>query len=147
MSPRTHFAAPETLSFHTFSDALDPRRPDEVQAKDHGAAQEPSHQHGHLQGDKQQDGDFAGDKDPKTAANPQTGPAIVMVEDGATGQFNRANRSLTHFTEFAPAIVVLMLVARDAFPAAVFILSVVYAYGRVIHQTGEAGVSRALVLS
>ena len=93
------------------------------------------------------DGDFAGDKDPKTAANPQTGPAIVMVEDGATGQFNRANRSLTHFTEFAPAIVVLMLVARDAFPAAVFILSVVYAYGRVIHQTGEAGVSRALVLS
>lgn len=65
-------------------------------------------------------------------------PAIVMVEDGATGQFNRANRSLTHFTEFAPAIVVLMLVARDAFPSAVFILSVVYAYGRVIHQTGEA---------
>ena len=79
-----------------------------------------------------------------TAKTSQTGPAIVMVEDGATGQFNRANRSLTHFTEFAPAIVVLMLVARDAFPAAVFILSVVYAYGRVIHQTGEAGASRAL---
>ena len=74
-------------------------------------------------------------------------PAIVMVEDGATGQFNRANRSLTHFTEFAPAIVVLMLVARDAFPTAVFILSVVYAYGRVIHQTGEAGVSHARFLS
>ena len=84
------------------------------------------------------------DKDGVQQAN---SPAIVMVEDGPTGQFNRANRSLTHFTEFAPAIVVLMLVARDAFPSAVFILSVVYAYGRVIHQTGEAGVSHALFLS
>ena len=71
--------------------------------------------------------------------NPQTGPAIVMVEDGATGQFNRANRSLTHFTEFAPAIVVLLLVAKDVFPCGTFICAVVYTYGRVIHQTGEAG--------
>ena len=55
------------------------------------------------------DGDFGDDKNP---TNPQQGPAVVMVEGGATGQFNRANRSLTHFTEFAPAIVVLFLVVN-----------------------------------
>ena len=90
------------------------------------------------------DGDFGDDKNP---TNPQQGPAVVMVEGGATGQFNRANRSLTHFTEFAPAIVVLFLVVKDVFPCGAFICAVVYTYGRVIHQTGEAGARTAAFIS
>ena len=66
------------------------------------------------------------------------GAAIVMDAEGAAGQYNRANRSLSHFTETAPGIMVTVAAAGPVFPFPVFILVCLYALGRALHQRGEA---------
>ena len=65
-------------------------------------------------------------------------PAVVMVADGPTGSYNRANRSLTHFTETVPSILLMLATVGRIFPFPAFIIVIVYSYGRVAHQKGEA---------
>jgi uncharacterized membrane protein YecN with MAPEG domain len=67
-----------------------------------------------------------------------TGQAVVMDQTGATGQYNRANRSLSHFVETAPAVVVMLPLVASVFPFPAFVLTALYAMGRVLHQRGEA---------
>jgi len=91
-----------------------------------------------------------------------TGRAIVMDPDGATGEYNRANRSLSHFVEFAPAVLMLLAAAGSVYKLPCFILTLLLACktqailqllaisrpfsdrllvivdGRVEHQRGES---------
>jgi uncharacterized membrane protein YecN with MAPEG domain len=54
------------------------------------------------------------------------------------GRYNRANRSLAHFTETAPAVVVLLALVAPVFPFPGFVLTALYCLGRVLHMRGEA---------
>lgn len=65
-------------------------------------------------------------------------PAVVMVADGDVGKYNRANRSLAHFTENVPSTLFMLFCVGPIFPAATLGIVAVYAYGRVSHQNGEA---------
>jgi len=65
-------------------------------------------------------------------------PAIVMVSDGEAGKYNRANRSLTHFTETVPSFLLMLVLVGPVFPLPAFVIVALYAYGRVAHQKGEA---------
>lgn len=60
----------------------------------------------------------------------------VLETEGAIGSYNRANRSLTHFTENALPQVLCMLLAGQVFPFPTFVLTVVFAVGRILHQMG-----------
>lgn len=62
----------------------------------------------------------------------------VLETEGAIGSYNRANRSLTHFTENGIPFVVLMLLGGQVFPFPTFVLTVVFAVGRMLHQMGYA---------
>ncbi len=64
--------------------------------------------------------------------------AIVMVAEGDVGKYNRANRSLTHFTETVPSVLFMLFLVGPVFPQAAFGIVVVYSLGRVLHQRGEA---------
>ena len=64
-------------------------------------------------------------------------PAVVMVDDGEVGKYNRANRSLSHFTETVPSFLLMLAAVGPIFPLPAFIVVVFYAYGRVAHQKGE----------
>ena len=66
------------------------------------------------------------------------GQAIVMVQEGAVGQYNRANRSLTHFVETVPSVLITLPLVASVFPFPSFVLTVIYSCGRVMHQRGEA---------
>ena len=61
---------------------------------------------------------------------------VGMVEDGDVGSYNRANRSLHHFVENASALVAGFALSAFVFPIATFILVLIYAIGRIIHQYG-----------
>jgi len=66
------------------------------------------------------------------------GGLVVLEEDGAAGQYNRANRSLHHFIENVPGLALCLLLAGFVYPAAVFILTAIFVLGRIAHQTGYA---------
>jgi len=72
------------------------------------------------------------------SAGAPAGQAIVLDQAGATGQYNRANRSLTHFSETAPSVVVMLPLVASVYPFPAFVLTALYAAGRVSHQRGEA---------
>jgi uncharacterized membrane protein YecN with MAPEG domain len=63
-------------------------------------------------------------------------PVVVLAENGVLGKFNRANRSLHHFAENVPGILVSMLLAGFCFSFHVFVLVCFFALGRVMHQIG-----------
>jgi hypothetical protein len=63
---------------------------------------------------------------------------VLLVEDGPLGAYNRANRSLHHYTENTWPVVVCMLLAGQCFPVPTFVLLLVFALGRVVHQVGYA---------
>merc|ERR1711964_866528 len=84
-------------------------------------------------------------KDPQTAnlrANmylyrtTKTGETVVLDEGPDAGKYNRANRSLHHFTEYAPAFIAGVVFAVDCFPVPTFALVVVFSIGRLLHQIG-----------
>ena len=56
--------------------------------------------------------------------------------DLAVGRYNRANRSLTHLVETAWTFVLPMVLAGFVYPVPVFVITLVFAYGRVKHATG-----------
>lgn len=63
---------------------------------------------------------------------------VVMETDGVIGQYNRANRSLEHFTENSIHFVLVLPLALYVQPFATFITTLVFCLGRVMHQTGYA---------
>ena len=64
--------------------------------------------------------------------------SVILEDTGDVGSYNRANRSLTHFTEnmafFIVSIPVLGLIA----PLPGFLLTCMVCAGRVLHQFGYA---------
>jgi len=75
----------------------------------------------------------------KLAEQKSAEPEYVVLEtEGVIGQYNRANRSLTHFVENAMHFVLLLPLAMYVQPFPTFILTLVFCLGRVMHQTGYA---------
>jgi len=66
-------------------------------------------------------------------------PYVVMEDEGEIGEYNRANRSLHHFTESAAIVVMDFLLAGYVFPFPVMVLMMILCLGRVFHQIGYAG--------
>ena len=60
------------------------------------------------------------------------------MEEGAAGQYNRANRSLHHFVENAPGVLLCLPLSGFVYPAATFVFALLFALGRVLHQVGYA---------
>lgn len=64
---------------------------------------------------------------------------IVVLEDSDTaGSYNRANRSLTHFTETGMPMVLNMALAGVIYPFPTMVCTAIYGLGRILHQTGYA---------
>lgn len=65
-------------------------------------------------------------------------PFVVMEEDGAVGQYNRASRALQQFTEGTAGFILCVLLAGYVFPFPVYVLSTAFAVGRIASQVGYA---------
>lgn len=65
-------------------------------------------------------------------------PMVVLETEGPVGAYNRANRSLTHFTETSLPVVPCILLAGYIFPFPTMVLTAVFAIGRILHQIGYA---------
>lgn len=65
-------------------------------------------------------------------------PFIVMEEEGAVGQYNRASRALHQFTESSPGLVLCILLGGLVFPFPVLVLATLFASGRIVSQVGYA---------
>ena len=60
----------------------------------------------------------------------------VVLDDGEeTGKYNRANRSLHHYVENVPGLLVGMPLAGFCFPMAAVVLVSIFAVGRILHQS------------
>merc|ERR1712217_395956 len=66
-------------------------------------------------------------------------PYVVLEDEGNIGKYNRANRSLTHFTENVPSFVVNWLLVSQVLPFPAFVLMVIFCIGRMLHMTGYTG--------
>jgi uncharacterized membrane protein YecN with MAPEG domain len=64
-------------------------------------------------------------------------PYVVLEDEGNIGKYNRSNRSLTNFVENCAGFIVNYVMASVVFPFPCFILVVIFAFGRVFHQTGS----------
>ncbi|RQM28795.1 hypothetical protein B5M09_010844 [Aphanomyces astaci] len=62
--------------------------------------------------------------------------AIVFIDDGEVGAYNRANRSLQHLVENYGSLVAGLFLAGNVFAFPVFVATVVFAVGRIAHQVG-----------
>lgn len=61
---------------------------------------------------------------------------VVLVESGDCGRYNRANRSLHHFVETSAPVVAAIALVSQVVPFTGFVLTCVFAAGRVLHQIG-----------
>ncbi|CAE8615686.1 unnamed protein product [Polarella glacialis] len=61
-------------------------------------------------------------------------PAVVLEDEGAVGQYNRANRALFHFVENVAPLLPCIFLAGLIFSKAMLALVVVYAVARVWYQ-------------
>ena len=66
------------------------------------------------------------------------GSAVVLNQDGDIGKYNRANRSLTQFVEYALPLISCLPINFYLWPVPTFILVCVYFLGRLWHQVGYA---------
>jgi hypothetical protein len=67
-------------------------------------------------------------------AGAPTTPCVILEEEGDCGKYNRANRSMHHFAEYAAGCVFTAICAGLVFPFPTFILIIIIAIGRVWHQ-------------
>lgn len=72
----------------------------------------------------------------KEAGSKADAPYVVLEENGPVGAYNRANRSLTHFTETSGSIVICTLLAGYIFPFPTMVLTAIFTLGRILHQVG-----------
>ena len=61
---------------------------------------------------------------------------VVLMEEGAAGKYNRANRSLHHYVENMGGFLLCLPLAGFVYPAASFVLAILFAIGRLAHQIG-----------
>jgi len=61
-------------------------------------------------------------------------PYVVMENEGRIGNYNRANRAMSHFVEYGIQVAVCILLAGLIFGEAVFVLTVIYAVTRIWYQ-------------
>lgn len=66
-------------------------------------------------------------------------PCVILNEEGDCGKYNRANRSMHHFTEYASGLVFSTICASFVFPFPAFILVIVIFIGRIWHQLSYSG--------
>lgn len=66
------------------------------------------------------------------------GDAVLLVEDGATGAYNRSNRSLHHLVENMAVVVAALGPCARIAPRPTFLLVCAWSLGRVLHQLGYA---------
>lgn len=67
-------------------------------------------------------------------------PHVVLDQEGGIGQYNRANRSMHHFTENVGGHVLCILFAGFVFPRPAMVATVLLCIGRVLHQIGYVAV-------
>jgi len=72
----------------------------------------------------------------KEAGGKADSPYVVLETEGPVGAYNRANRSLTHFTENSLSVFVCALLAGYIFPFPTMVLTAIFALGRILHQVG-----------
>ena len=65
-----------------------------------------------------------------------TGPTIIMREEGEPGRYNRANRSIYHFIENTFGFVIALPFAFFLFPFPSFALVALQCVGRIVYQIG-----------
>eukprot|EP00416_Gambierdiscus_australes_P045848 CAMPEP_0171104050 /NCGR_PEP_ID=MMETSP0766_2-20121228/59908_1 /TAXON_ID=439317 /ORGANISM="Gambierdiscus australes, Strain CAWD 149" /LENGTH=222 /DNA_ID=CAMNT_0011564599 /DNA_START=72 /DNA_END=740 /DNA_ORIENTATION=+ len=65
-------------------------------------------------------------------------PYVVMEERGDIGRYNRANRSLFHFNENIAGTILNIVLVGMVFPFPAFVLAIILAIGRILHQVGYA---------
>eukprot|EP00435_Cladocopium_sp_Y103_P062860 s2528_g24.t1 len=65
-------------------------------------------------------------------------PYIGLETKGPVGCYNRANRSLFHFTDNSLAFAVCLVLAGIIFPLPVLALTTAFSVGRMMHQVGYA---------
>lgn len=72
----------------------------------------------------------------KQVGDKATDGAVVLEDEGALGQYNRANRSLGHMVETSMPFAATMFLSSTLFPFPTFALVCAFALGRVLHQSG-----------
>ena len=65
---------------------------------------------------------------------------VLLETQGPVGSYNRANRSLTHFVENSIPMALLIVLCGDVFPFPTFVLTVLFAIGRMLHQSAYAAI-------
>eukprot|EP00667_Euglena_gracilis_P019268 EG_transcript_20614 len=73
-------------------------------------------------------------------------PCVLMVEEGALGCFNRAQRAAQNYVEYLPGMVGYVVLAGFVFPLPVFVCTTVYVVARILMglQYSQAAESRRL---
>jgi len=61
---------------------------------------------------------------------------VIYDEAGATGEYNRSNRSVQHMLENFGVILAGLFLVSKVFPKAVFSLTLIWGVGRIAHQVG-----------
>ena len=64
---------------------------------------------------------------------------VLFENDGITGKYNRANRSLTHMIENFGSVLSGLMLAGSVFPFPTFVCATAFGVGRVVHQVGYSG--------
>lgn len=63
-------------------------------------------------------------------------PPVILEDEGTAGMYNRANRSLHHYVENMPGLLLCFAPAGFCFPFPVLVVTAIFCVGRVLHQTG-----------
>ena len=74
----------------------------------------------------------------KQAGDGAPANAVVLDTDADAGSYNRANRSLHHFTENMAGFLVTFYLDSQIWPVATFVITLLYVAGRILHQVGYA---------
>lgn len=61
---------------------------------------------------------------------------VLFANDGVTGNYNRANRSLTHMIENFGSVLAGITMTGSVFPFPTFVCACAFSVGRVMHQVG-----------
>jgi hypothetical protein len=72
----------------------------------------------------------------KMAAEGASESRVVLASEGDEGLYNRANRSLYHFTENAMGLVLSIALNSFTFPIPTFVLVCIYFVGRILYTMG-----------
>jgi len=72
----------------------------------------------------------------KAAAPNSSESRVLMVSTGLEGEYNRANRSLQHFSENSIQVLMPIVLLSFVFPIPVFVLTLLFTIARIGYQIG-----------